>query len=916
MCWQYPLYTFPLFLIAGIAVTLALFVWRRRAAPGAMALMVLILAATIWSLAYALELVVIDLTAKLFWARVQYLGIATVPLAWMIFAFQYTNRDQWLTGRNLALLGVIPVITVLLVWTNEWHGLVWSHTELNTDGSFPMLSLTHGPWFWGYWFFSYLLLVLGSIQVLLTLWRSPQFYRRQAAGLLIGLLMPWVANGLYVLNLEPLPNLDLTPLAFTLSGLAFAHSFFRYRLLDIVPVARRSVVDGMSDGVVVLDTQNRIVDLNPAAEQLIGYPAVEVIGKPVEHMPVAYAEFVEQYQDITEGYAEITLSSDVLGTRFEPRPGDKEDAPHHYELRISPLTDQEGHLVARVVVLHEITACKQAEAALRAARDELEARVEERTEELARLNRDLLSEIAERVRMEQALKQSEEKYRLLAENVTDVIWAMDLALRFIYVSPSVSALRGYTAEESMNQSMDEVLTPASVQVAMETLAEELEKERSLDTPDPKRSIVLELEHSCKGGGTVPVEIKMTFLRNEAGQPVGILGVTRDITERRQAEAALRESEEKFRGVFEQSSDAIVLTDEEGVIIAWNRAAEHITGRKEADVMGKYFWDVQFELLPEEGRTPAAREQFYATMSQALHTGQATWLNRLLEGQLQHPDGKRVYFQQVAFPIQTAKGFMLGSVIRDMTQRVSAEAEIRRLNEELEGRVVERTAQLEAAYRELEAASYTISHDLRAPLRAIDGFAQILLEDYGGGLPAPAREHLGRISRGAQHMGGLIDGLLAFLRLGRQVLVRQPVSPAHLVQEAWGELEAEWQGRRVEFRVGQLPECEADPDLLRRVYFHLLANALKYTRQRAVAEIEAGWQQEADQTLYFVRDNGAGFDMAYADRLFGVFQRLHPGEGYEGTGIGLAIVQRIVHRHGGRVWAEAEVDKGATIYFVL
>jgi PAS domain S-box-containing protein len=569
-----------------------------------------------------------------------------------------------------------------------------------------------------------------------------------------------------------------------------------------------------------------------------------------------------------------------------------------------------------VVVLHEITARKQAEAALYAARDELEARVEERTEELARLNQDLLSQIAERVRTEQALKQSEEKYRLLAENVTDVIWATDLALRFTYISPSVLALRGYTAEEVMKQSLDEVLTPAYVQVAVETLAEELEKERSLDTLDPKRSMVLELEHPCKGGGAVPVEIKMTFLRDEAGQPVGILGVTRDIKERKQVEEALRESEEIFRGVFEQSSDAIALTDEGGVIIAWNRAAEQMTGRKKADVMGKYFWDVQFELLPEEGRTSAARERFHSTMSQALHTGQAPWLKELLEGQLQHLDGRRVHFQQVAFPIRTAQGFRLGCVIRDVSQRVQAEAEIRRLNEELEGRVVERTAQLEAAYQELEAASYTISHDLRAPLRAIDGFAQILLEDHGAGLPAPAQEHLGRISRGAQHMSGLIDGLLTFLRLGRQALARQPVSPAHLIQEAWGELEAEWRERQVEFRVGQLPECEADPDLLRRVYFHLLANALKYTRQRAVAEIETGWQQEADQIVYFVRDNGAGFDMAYADKLFGVFQRLHPGQEYEGTGIGLAIVQRIVHRHGGRTWAEAKVDKGATVFFTL
>jgi PAS domain S-box-containing protein len=262
------------------------------------------------------------------------------------------------------------------------------------------LDVAYGPWFWAHTVYSYLLLSLASIQLLAVVLRSPDLYRRQSGVLLLGLLLPWVSNGLYLSGLVPVPNLDLTPFAFAFSGIAFVVGLFRLRLLDIAPVARRAVVDGISDGMMVLDAQGRFVDLNPAAERLIGRSAAEVIGKAADQVLAAYAELVDQYRDLMGASAEITLWSDVSGTQFGPRPGDIRDVAHHYELRISPLTDRAGQLVARLVVLHEITAQKQVERALLMAREELEARVEERTAELAKLNRELLSEIDERVRAE------------------------------------------------------------------------------------------------------------------------------------------------------------------------------------------------------------------------------------------------------------------------------------------------------------------------------------------------------------------------------------------------------------------------------------------------------------------------------------------------------------------------------------
>lgn len=248
-------------------------------------------------------------------------------------------------------------------------------------------------------------------------------------------------------------------------------------------------------------------------------------------------------------------------------------------------------------------------------------------------------------------------------------------------------------------------------------------------------------------------------------------------------------------------------------------------------------------------------------------------------------------------------------------------QVREQARELERRVAERTAQLQAAIRELEAFSYSVSHDLRAPLRAVTGFAQVLKEGYGACLDDPGRHYLDEILRQAARMERLIADLLAFSRLTRQPLRCEPVCLRELVQEAWLELAPEREGREVELSVGDLPVCEGDPLLLRQVFFNLLSNALKFTRPREVARIEVGCRPAATpeapgQPVIYVRDNGVGFDMRYAGRLFGVFQRLHREEEFEGTGVGLAIVQRIVQRHGGEVWAKGEVGKGATFFFTL
>jgi signal transduction histidine kinase len=250
--------------------------------------------------------------------------------------------------------------------------------------------------------------------------------------------------------------------------------------------------------------------------------------------------------------------------------------------------------------------------------------------------------------------------------------------------------------------------------------------------------------------------------------------------------------------------------------------------------------------------------------------------------------------------------------QELRERQRVEEQIRGLNANLEERVRDRTASLEAANAELEAFSYSVSHDLRAPLRAANGYAAILWEDYMPQLPERARQCLQTIRNKTTLMAQLIDALLALSRLGRQELRKRQFAPADLAREAWSELRSESDGRHVELLIGDLPSCEADPILLKQVFTNLLSNALKYSRKKEIAKIEVG----SFGSAYYVRDNGAGFDMQYADQLFGAFQRLHRVEEFEGIGIGLANVRRIINRHGGQVWAESAVDNGATFFFTL
>ena len=400
--------------------------------------------------------------------------------------------------------------------------------------------------------------------------------------------------------------------------------------------------------------------------------------------------------------------------------------------------------------------------------------------------------------------------------------------------------------------------------------------------------------------------------------------------RERTRTLLAESESRYRGLFEDSHAAMLVIDPDGGgIVDANPAACRFYGWTRTQLQAMRMTDIN-ALPPDEVQAEMER-------ARASRSDRFLFRHRRADGSLRDVEvfsgpvaiqGKQVLYSivhdvsdrkraegeaRLLFDEVNASRRVLLSVVEDQKR---AEAEVRRLNAELEERVRDRTAQLGAANDELEAFSYSVSHDLRAPLRAINGYARILTEDHGPRLDAEGRRVLDVVRSEALRMGQLIDDLLQFSRLGRQELRKAPTDMTALVGEVQAELRRGVPDRAVEFRLGSLPEAPADLALVRQVWVNLLDNALKYTRHRERALITVSGSVQDGAAVYSVQDNGAGFEMKHAGKLFGVFQRLHPAEEFEGTGVGLALVQRLVHRHGGRVWAQAAPDRGATFHFTL
>jgi PAS domain S-box-containing protein len=647
---------------------------------------------------------------------------------------------------------------------------------------------------------------------------------------------------------------------------------------------------------IATDAKGIIQIFNVGAERMLGYTAAEVMNKitpadisdPREIIARAEALSLERGTPITPGFEALVFKAsrgieDIYELTYVRKDGSRFPAV----VSVTALRDAQDVIIGYLLIGTDNTARKRAEEAL------LKAGA-----------------------LQSAIFNSA-NFSSIATDAQGVIQIFNVGAEHML---------GYTAAEVMNK-----ITPADISDPQEIIARAAALSLERGTPitpgfealvfKASRGIedIYELTYVRKDGSRFPAVVSVTALRDAEDVIIGYLLIGTDNTARRQADEALRKNEAQLETIIENLDEGVVVSDLKGELLHANHAALELYGQ---EWYGRVSLD---QKRPHLGQFSAALELsgVYGTV-----LPKDEWpLARILRGEKLRgvevrirrvdTDWQRV-FSYGGTLVQDARGQPLMAVvtISDITERRRAADVIYQLNTDLERRVVERTAQLQTANSELEAFCYSVSHDLRAPLRSLDGFSLALIEDYADKLDAQGQKYLSRIRAGSQRMGQLIDDLLNLSRVSRGETSSESVDLSKMAHEVVEELQASAPLRQAEFVIAEGLMAETDPRLLRIVLTNLFGNAWKFTAKQARPRIEFGCSGENGDAEYFMRDNGAGFDQAYSSKLFGVFQRLHAVSDFPGTGIGLATVQRIINRQGGRVWAEGKVEQGATFHFTL
>lgn len=652
-----------------------------------------------------------------------------------------------------------------------------------------------------------------------------------------------------------------------------------------------SAVEQSADQVVITDIHGVIEYVNPAFEHLTQYTRAEVIGQT----PALLASG-EQDEAFYRRLWETILSNHIFRGAIINRK--KNGELYYAEKTISPLRDQAG------VITHFISTDK---------------------------------DITERIRAEAALRESEARYRSIFENSVIGIYRSTPAGRFTIVNEALAHMLGYPT-------VGELL---ALDLTTDLYVNPDERERLRRAYDlTGRMEGVEVRWKKKGGEPISVSLHARTLTDAAGQIVGYEGLVLDVTKRQETEALLTLQKQILELIVTGTPLLEVLTAitrfiEAHIarsfcsILLMDRDGQHLRAGVSPSLPPGFAQAVDgLTIGPRVGSCGTAAYRGETVISSDIATDplwegyaewiistyglRASWATPIFSRSRQVLGTFALYYSEPQTPVITDQELVeVATRLASLAiERQRAEDEIRLLNTELERRVAERTAQLEQANQELEAFSYSISHDLRAPVRAMNGFTSILLTEQLTHLTPEGQRYLQLVQASADRMGQLIDDLLKFARLSRQPIEKRAIDVADLVRQVWEELSLERDRRAVELTLGALPMCQGDPALLRQVLLNLLSNALKFTRPHAAAHIQVASRHESGEDVYFVKDDGVGFDPRYAHRLFGVFQRLHAESEFEGTGVGLALVQRILHRHGGRIWVEAGLGQGATFYFTI
>ncbi len=513
------------FLSAAISLGLTFVFWKRRdAGDWVLPSLVIALSTAVWAFGQGMELYVPTLEAKLFWGHVQYLGIVWLSPAWFVLAVGRTNGRKWLSRRFYMGLAVIPVITIFLIFTNRWHQMVWSSVTLNTDFLFPVLDISYGAWFIVQTFYAVGLQMMGIVALIGSHGRHSKVYRQQNFILLIALLIPISTVILRLIGIAFFTHVDVTPLLLTISTILLALFTLTFRLFDIAPVARLMVLNNLSVGIIILNEQNLIVEINPAARTILGIPTMDLTGQDASRLYELRPELAPVCASGIYTHEEIQIRVD--------------DDVHHYDVDISAMEDDAGNANGRILTLTNITERKTAEATIR---------------------------------------ENERRYQLLADNATDMIWTLDTNLQPNYVNPSVTRHRGYTPEEAITHTLEQTLPPSSIKKIM-SIFSQAKKAMETMTADELRDIsyTTELENYCKDGSVIAVDVNMSFLLDQEGNPLGLIGTSHNITERKQAEEATQQQNKFLNTIIDSLANPFYVIDVEDYSIQIaNKAARDL-----------------------------------------------------------------------------------------------------------------------------------------------------------------------------------------------------------------------------------------------------------------------------------------------------------------------------------------------------